>query len=398
MKEIKIGKRVITKDFLLFLIASALLGITMAVEQTSFSNRLVEDLQFTITQRTFLEIPRELPGLLVVFVIGALTFLGDVRTAALANIVGGIGLFLFGIIPSGYWPVVATMMVYSLGMHLYMPIAGALSMSFAKEGKIGRRLGEIQSVNTAALILAAAALYLLYRFVEIPFFVSFTIGAVAMALAGILFLFMSPGNAEIRKQRFIYKKKFNLFYLLCIMHGVRKQITYVFVPWLIITIYNQPVVTITLLFFIVSVINVFFRPLLGHLIDKKGERFVLILEAVLMFLACLGFAFSKLLFPVSVALVIVSFCYVIDHLSSGSGMARTTYVRRLTTDASEVSATLALGITLDHVLAMSMPVFAGMLWASGAGGGYVYVFIGGLVVAVINLVLSSRVRVPTASV
>ncbi|MDR2546001.1 MAG: MFS transporter [Lachnospiraceae bacterium] len=394
MAEIRIGKRVISRNFLLFLIASALVGVTMAVENTSLSNRLIEDLHFTITERTTLEIPRELPGLLVVFVIGALAFLGDVRTAAFANMLGGVGLFAFGLIPSGYWPVVATMMVYSMGTHLYMPIQGALSMSFAKDGKIGRRLGEIQSVNTAALILTSGVLFLLYRFVNIPFVVSFSIGATAMILAGVTFLFMTPNQTEIRKQRFIFRKKFSLYYALCVVFGARKQITITFVPWLLITVYGQPVANITILFFTVSVMNVFFRPWLGGIIDRKGERFTLMLEAVLLMLACFGFAFSQLLFSGSVALVVVSGCYVIDHLFSGCGMARTTYVRRLTDNPGEVSATLALGVSFDHIVSMSMPTFAGMLWAMNMGTGYVYVFIGGLVISVLNLLLANRIRVP----
>jgi len=397
MKEIRIGKKVITRDFLFFLIASALLGVTMAVESTSLSNRLVEDLNFTIEQRTFLEIPRELPGLLVVFIIGALAALGDVRTAALANILGGIGLFAFGLIPYGFWPVVGTLMIYNMGTHLYMPVQGALSMSFAKEGKIGRRLGEVQSISTVALILTAALLYILYSFVDIPFTASFSIGAVTMVLAGILFLFISPGQTQIRKQRFVLKRKFTLFYVLCIAHGARKQISFVFVPWLLITIYNQPVTTITLLFFIVAVLNVFFRPWIGSFIDSKGERFALILEGALMLLACLGFAFSKLLFPQSVAIIIVSCCYIVDHLSAGIGMARTTYVRRLTNDAAEVSATLALGVSFDHVLAMSMPVFGGILWATNMEVGYVYVFMAGIGIAIVNIVLSNMIRIPKLS-
>ena len=394
MKEIRIGKAVISRDFLLFLIASALLGVTMAVENSSFANRLVEDLGFTTDQRTFLEIPRELPGLLVVFFSGALAFLGDVRIAAIANILGGVGLMAFGLVPSGYWPVVGTMMIYSTGSHLFMPVQGAIGMSFAKEGKLGRRLGEIQSVNTAALIITAAALFLLYKYVNIPFVASFTVGAIAMVLAGVVFLFMSSGKTEVRKQRFVFKKKFRLFYVLSIIYGARKQVTYTFVPWLLITVYDQPATTMTLLFFIVAVINIFFRPWLGALIDKKGERFVLFLEAALLLFACFGFALSKILFAPTTALVVASCCYVIDNLFSGAGMARTTYVRRLSDDPAEVSATLALGTSLDHIISMSMPVFAGMLWSMGEGNGYIYVFAVGAAVSVANMILSSRVRVP----
>ena len=396
MKEIRIGKSVVSRDFLLFLIASALIGVATAVDSTSFANRLSEDLHFTVTQRTLLEIPRELPGLLVLFTAGALAFLGDVRTAAIANLIGGVGLFFFGRVPSGYWPVVATMMVFSTGQHLYMPVEGAISMSFAKGGRIGRRLGEIQSVNTVALILSAATLYILYRFVKIPFVVSFTVGGVAMALAGVVFLFMSHTKSEVRKQRFVFKRKYSLYYALSVIFGARKQITNTLAPWLLISVYEQPATTMTMLFFIVAVINVFFRPWLGGLIDKKGERFVLVLEAALLLVSSIGFAFSKLLFTPVAALVVVSGCYVIDQLFSGAGMARTTYVRRITDDPNEVSATLSMGISLDHVIAMTIPAFAGMLWATDQSYGYVYVFAGGIVISVVNMLLSNRIRVPAA--
>ena len=396
MNEIRIGKRVISRDFLLFLIASALLGVTMAVENTSITNRLIEDLNFTANQRTQLEMPRELPGLFVVFLVGGLAFLGDVRTAAVANILGGLGLFAFGLIPSGYWPVVATLMIYNMGTHIYMPMAGVISMSFAKGDNIGRRLGEIQAINMAALIITAGSLYLLYRFLDIPFVVTFTVGAIAMVFAGILFLFVSPVQAAPRRKKLVFKKKYKLFYLLCLIFGMRKQITITLVPLLIVTVFNQPVVTLTILFFIVSVINVFFRPWLGGFIDKKGERFVLMLEAILVLIACLGFAFSRLIFPENIALIIVSFCYILDNLFSGAGMARTTYVKRLSDDPEEVSSTLALGISLDHVLSMSMPTLAGFIWVTYTDFGYIYVFCGGLVIAILNLLISNRIRIPKA--
>ena len=206
MKEIRIGKFSISRDFLLFLIATALLGVTMAVENTSFANRLAEDLEFTTMQRTLLEIPRELPGLILFLVIGALAFLGDIRTAAIGNILGGIGLFAFGFVQPGFWPAAITVFVYSMGQHIYFPLQGAISMTFAKDENLGRRLGEIQSVNTAALIVTAAVLYVLYNFVDIPFSAAFSIGAVAMVLAGLTFLLMSPGPRKTGKKKIVVKK------------------------------------------------------------------------------------------------------------------------------------------------------------------------------------------------
>jgi len=397
MKEVRIGKSQISRDLLLFFIAGALLGVTAAVESTSFTNRLVEDLGFSILQRTALEFPRELPGLLVVFVTGALAFLGDVRTVAIGSIIGGAGLFAFGIVPSGFWPVVISMMVYNMGTHIYLPLQGSIGMTFAKEGNLGRRLGEIQSVSTASLILSAAVLYVLYAVVNIPFVVAFTIGAVAMVLAGVVFFLMSPAPIKPKKQRFIIKKKYTLFYVLAFFYGARKQITITFVTWLIVTTYDQPVSTVVILFFITNVIGVFFRPWLGKRIDRLGERFVLAFESSLLMVSCFGFAFAKILFSAPVALIIVSVCYVIDNIfSAGAQMARTTYVRRLSDDPVEVSATLSLGISFDHVISMTMPFFAGLLWESGGGMGYVYVFLIGALVSLICLIVANKIRVPAA--
>ena len=395
MKDIQIGKMVITQDFLFFLIATALLGVTQAVESTSFANRLAEDLGFTTRQRTLLEFPRELPGLLIVFVIGMLSFLGDIRSAAVGNIFGGSGLLAFGFVPSGFWAVVITMMLYSLGQHVYFPLQSAISMTFARDGNLGRRLGEIQSVNTAMLIITAAVLYVLYSFVGIPFKVAFTMGAIAMIAAGVMFLMMNPGPPKTKKSRFVIKKKYTLFYLVAVFFGSRRQITMTFVVWLIVTIYEQPASTIVILFFITNVIGVFFRPYIGMHIDRHGERATLILEGTLLTLSCFGLAFAKVLFSRPVALIVVSACYVIDNLFSvGAQMSRTTYIKKLVDSQDEVSGALAFGLSLDHILSMTMPIIAGVVWDWNADTGYIYVFLGGVVLSLICVALSTRVRIP----
>jgi hypothetical protein len=78
-------------------------------------------------------------------------------------------------------------------------------------------------------------------------------------------------------------------------------------------------------------------------------------------------------------------------------MARTTYARKLSDDPSEVSATLAVGISLDHIVAMSMPVFAGMLWTMNQDFGYIFVFAAGGLISFVNMYLSSRIRIPATA-
>ncbi|MDD4122459.1 MAG: MFS transporter, partial [Eubacteriales bacterium] len=216
----------------------------------------------------------------------------------------------------------------------------------------------------------------------------------------ILFLFMkSDGNKIVSKKRFVFRKEYYLFYIMSIVNGARKQITLTFVPWLIIDVFQQPVTTLTMLFFIVCVINIFFKPWFGSLIDKRGERYAMQLEAIIMFAACIGFIFAKQLFSFSTALIIVGICYVIDKLMESASMARATYAKRLSRDPSEVARTLSMGLSMDHVVSMMIPVLAGYVWYSNGADGYRYVFIGALFISLLNFFIASKLerKNPTSS-
>ena len=73
-------------------------------------------------------------------------------------------------------------------------------------------------------------------------------------------------------------------------------------------------------------------------------------------------------------------------------MARTTYVRRIASIPEDISPTLAMGMSFDHIIATTLPFGASIIWAMGGNSGYIYVFLGGLGISVINLILASRIR------
>lgn len=386
---VRIGKYQIERDLLIFLIASALLGAVAAVENTSLANRLYEDLNFTVMQRSFLETPRELPGLLTVVLFGILNGLGDMRIAAVANIIGGIGLLFFGVTPNQFYFILLFLVVYSTGQHIYLPLSNSIAMGFAKGDNFGKRIGEVQSVGSMAIIIASGGLYLLYHFFDLPYRYVFIFASFCMISAGILFFFIDVKKTKIvSEKKFVLRREYKMFYILATINGARKQITLTFVPWLIIDIFKQPVTTITGLFFVVCIINIFFKPWFGGLIDKKGERYALKLEASVMFIACIGFTFAEKILPFEIALIIAGVCYILDKLMESASMARATYVKKISNDPSEVARTLSMGQSMDHVVSMLIPLAAGFAWYNF---GYVYVFIGGLVISVINYFVASRI-------
>jgi MFS family permease len=394
IRSVKRALKGAERDYFLFLISGAFLGIAQSVDGSTLTNYLKEHIGMLILQRSALEFPRELPGLLVVLVIGALSFLGgDVRISVAANLLAAIGMFSLGIIPPKYSFVILIMFIYSMGQHIFMPLSGSIGMSFAPPGEMGRVLGRLSSVGNIAIVISSAALWALYRFVHISFRTAFTIGAAAFVIAAILLSLIKPTQTVHVKKRYIFRKEYSLYYWLCMLYGARKQIFITFGPWVLVEVFKQKVATMTLLFFIVAVIGIFVKPWVGHLIDKVGERIVLSTEAFLFFLTCLGYAFAENLFPPVVAVFVIYVCYIVDITLDSVYMARATYMKKIALTPEDVSPSLSLGISIDHVVTIFLPILGGLVWSRSGAGGYKYVFLGGAVVAFLNFISSRRIKI-----
>ncbi len=386
------------RDFILFLISGACLGIAQSVDGSTLTNYLKEHFGMLIIHRTALEFPRELPGLLVVLIIGGLSFLGgDVRISAVANLLAAAGMFSLGIIPSQFAFVIFVIFIYSMGQHIFMPLSGNIAMSFAKRNEMGRTLGLLSSVSNIAIVISSIALWALFRFAHISYFTSFTIGAVALLISAILIGFIKPTQTVKVEKRYIYRKEYRLYYWLSMLYGARKQIFITFGPWVLVDVFKQPVTTMTLLFLIVAVIGIFVKPWVGHLIDKVGERFVLSGEAFIFFFTCLLYAFAEDLFSYPVAIACIYVCYVTDFTIDSVSMARITYMKKIALKPEDVSPSLSLGISLDHIVTIFLPILGGLAWYKGGHGGYKYVFMGGAVVALLNFISSRKIRIKKTS-
>jgi predicted MFS family arabinose efflux permease len=399
MKSIKGVVKGSERDYLLFLISGVFLGIAQSVDGSTLTNYLKEHFGMMIIQRSALEFPRELPGLLVILFIGALSFLGgDVRISVAANLLAAVGMFCLGIIPPQYAMVILVIFIYSMGQHIFMPLNGSIGMSFAEYDGMGKILGRLSSVGNIAIVVSSACLWFLYRFAHISYTTAFTMGAVAFLGSAILLSFIRPTQTVHVKKRYVYRKEYRLYYWLCMLYGARKQIFLTFGPWVLVEVFKQPVATMTLLFFIIAVIGIFVKPWVGHLIDKLGERIVLSTEAFLFFLTCLGYAFAEDLFRPSVAIAFIYVCYVTDFTLDSVYMARVTYMKKIALKPEDVSPSLALGTSVDHVVTIFLPILGGLVWYKSGPGGYKYVFMGGAVVAFLNFVSSRRINIKQTTV
>jgi len=373
-------------QLLLFIAAGALIGVSQSID-TAIANNFFNDIfHITVTQRTILEIPRELPGLLVVFISSALMFLGDVRTAFAATIFASVGMMCLGSLSPTFGVMMIWLVVYSTGQHLFMPLQNSIAMNLSDKRSIGKVLGTMNGVNTAAFLATSLVTALVFRFVSVNYAVTYIFGGLGYLAAGLLIFRMKPIRTERKGSKLFLRKEFSLFYFLSIVNGARKQIFLTFGPWVLIKVFGQGVSTFASIGFATAALGIFFKPFVGRLIDKKGERFVLGAEAVLCFTVCIGYALAEKT-PVALALIIT--CFVVDQLLTAAGMARATYVNKIAKNGEDVSPTLSMGISMDHVVSMFIPFAGSLLWNAF---GYEYVFAAGAMIALMNFAIARKIE------
>ncbi|MGE5599667.1 MAG: MFS transporter, partial [Bacteroidota bacterium] len=156
-------------------------------------------------------------------------------------------------------------------------------------------------------------------------------------------------------------------------------------------VFGQPAGTIALLWIVSSILGIVFKPMVGRMIDRWGERRVLILEGLSLILVCLGYAYGdRAAFGVpGLGLGLVYACYVGDQLLFAAGMARTTYLCKIARDQRDITPTLSLGISIDHAVSIGVAGLGGLAWMRW---GYQGVFLGAAVIAGLNLAAAARIH------
>lgn len=380
----KIRERVRGREaFFLFMAVGALTGLATGLHDTTFNNYLNDTFHISEVVRGALEFPRELPGMLVALISGLLCFLPDTRLGVLAMILsalGSLGLALFSPVfgVMAFW-----MFINSAGSHLYMPVATSVGVSLAEKGAVGKRLGQLQGVNTAAMLIASLIIWVGFSRLNLSYSAVFALGAIAASIAAVFMFKIIPQRKERTKVRISLKKKYTLYYVLNVLFGTRKQVFLTFGPWVLIKIFGQSPATFAALALVGNVAGVFIKPLIGRAIDRFGEKRVISVESVMLVFVCLGYGFAEKLGLGQYALYLVFFCYMMDQLLYAVKMSHSTYLYKIVDTPDDLTPTLAMGVSIDHVFSMIIPVFGGLLWAKA---GYEYVFMAAAVVALVNFV------------
>jgi len=374
------------------LIATLFFGAATGIFMATLNNYLANVHGLDALARGGLEFPRELPGFLMIGVVGALLLLlRETQMAALAMLFAAIGSLGLGYLAPSTSAVVVFIVVWSLGDHVIFAVEGPIGLKLAREGREGRRLGQFGGARNLGTILGVGLIYCLAKLLGDRFDLFYAIAAACAALAGIGYAGLHVGRGDDRSRRIVLKRKYTLFYAISALFGIRKQIFLVFGGWVLVELNGVPVSTIAALYFVASALGVVMRPLLGEVIDRLGERVVLAVDELLLLGVCLVYAFATDLLGPDLGLYGLYAAYVFDSVLFALRVARTTYLRKIADTPDDITPTISMGITVDHLVAMSLPLLSGYIWQTY---GFRWVFVLAGAIALGGFFVCLRIRVP----
>ena len=191
---------------------------------------------------------------------------------------------------------------------------------------------------------------------------------------------MSVRVRPIPGPRLVFRRRYGLYYVLSFLEGWRKQIFMAFAAFLLVKVHGTDLRTMLILWGATLAIGWLAAPQVGRLIDRVGERKVLVFYFACLALFFLGYGTignKYVLFTI----------FVVDHAFFVFAMAMTTYVGRLA-PPSEHTPTLSMGIAMNHIAAVAMPLVGGVIWKLY---GPEWIFFSGAAVALVSVGVAFRV-------
>ena len=357
-------------------IAAAFVGCVLSLQISLNNNFLVGEIHVSGFQAGLLEAVRESMGILALGVLALIAGLAEPLIATLSLLLVWIGLSAYAFAPT-YATVMGMSVIWSLGFHVWTPLPNSMTLALAEPGMAGRRLGRVAASGALGSGIGLAIAFVLTVLgVRIRPLYILAGGAAALAAAA---CFGIPRNIKAPGPKFVFRRRYGMYYALNFLEGWRKQIALAFGGFLLVNMYHAPLLVMIGLWGANQVIGYFASPVVGRAIDRIGERKVLTLYYIMVTCFFLVYAFVRvkyLLFAV----------YVLDNATFVFATGLTTYVNKIA-PRSEHTPTLSMGVAFNHVASVTMPFIGGILWATL---GYRWAFLIGIPAAAASIAIVRR--------
>ena len=349
-----------------FIISIITFGIAYGLQKAVIDNYLAEIVNMTQFDRGVSEFFRELPGLLLVFILAVLYELSAENIFRAGALVAMSGMILQALVPAQRLWVTLAVFIFSLGDHMMFGMRSTIALEYSLSGHGGAALG----IQNAMYQFGTLAGYIIVAIVF--FFLSGKFNLfrpVFWASSGIIALgFMASLNMTGRSKhdntvsRFYFRKKYFKFYMLEIFYGARKQIFFTFGPYLLVLFYGAGAMAISILFSVSAIASFICAPMVGRIIDRLGYKVVMIADTLILVIVCFFYGFAHHIFPMNIAFLVCCVNYVLDAVISLASMASNVYVQDISDNPDEVRATISTGVSVNHLITILIALFGGWIW------------------------------------
>ena len=296
---------------------------------------------------------REIPGFLSFAALYVLLLMKEHRLSAWSVVLLGIGSALTGFFPT-YPGLLMTTFIMSVGFHFFETTNKSLTVQYFDTRESPVVFARLRGYGALANIGVGLIIWILTFLLEYRY--NFLLLGIFTSAAGIIMLFSHPANKEMPHQskKLELKRKYWLFYMLNFLSGTRRQIFTVFAIFLLVDRYELSLQVVTAIYVVNYTLTWLLNPQISRALNKYGERVVLTLESASLVVLFLGYAFIENVWVV-VAL------YVIDSIFFNFSIGLNTYLQE-TADKTDLGSATAVGFTINHISAVVIPLFGGMLW------------------------------------
>ena len=347
------------------LLSILITGLAYGLYKGVLDNYLAEVVHMGEMDRGVTEFFRELPGILLVFILAVFYMLSAETMYKAGALIMLVGMGMHAALPADKVLITLAICVYSLGEHIQLGMKSSITMAYAKPNKGGAALGVQSAASQIGTLAGYAAVVLVFSLVtkNQPYTLFFWLSTVLVGVGAIFAMRMTSSSApDAAKRRFYFHRKYSKYYMLEMFYGARKQVFITFGPYVLILFYGANAATISLLFAISAIACFFASPIVGRIIDKVGYKAVMVTDTLILVAVCFCYGFAHHVFPKDVAFIVCCANYVLDTVISLASMASNVYVKDLSDTPEEVRATISTGVSINHVISVFIALCGGWIW------------------------------------
>lgn len=351
--------------FKVFLLSILITGLSYGLYKGMLDNFLAEVVGMGEMGRGVTEFFRELPGILLVFLLAAFYMLSAESLYKAGAVIMLAGLAMHAVLPPTKVLATLAICMYSLGEHIQLGMKNTLTLEYARPGRGGTALGLLSSTNQIGTLAGYLVIVLVFaRFTEKqPYSLFFALSAVLAGVSMVCAMgIRGKSQTDETKRRFYFHKKYTKYYMLEMFYGARKQVFFTFGPYVLILFYGAGAAAVSLLHAVCSVAGFLLSPVVGRIIDKVGYKAVMVADTLILVVVCFFYGFAHHLFPMKTAFLVCCVNYVLDSVISLASMASNVYVQDLADSPDEVKATISTGLSINHVITIFIALFGGWIW------------------------------------